>query len=74
VITYALAGIRLFFGWITGELAPGHGVSRLSVFEYVPELPGGTFTPLPLLIMVYASLVLIMAGLAALRRRDLPVG
>ncbi|MFC7618857.1 ABC transporter permease [Microlunatus sp. GCM10028923] len=73
-ITYALAAVSLFFGWITGELAPGHWVARLSVFEYVPELPGGTFTPLPLLIMVGASLVLIMTGLAALRRRDLPVG
>ncbi len=74
VITFGLAAISMFFGWITGEIAPGHWIARLSVFEYVPELPGGTFTPVPLVIMTLAAAVLIMLGLLALRRRDLPVG
>ncbi len=73
VITFGIAAVSLLFGWISGELAPKHWIEHLSVFSYVPELPGGPFTLLPLLIMCLAALILIMAGLLTLRRRDLPV-
>ncbi|WP_152364629.1 ABC transporter permease [Microlunatus speluncae] len=74
VLTFALAAVSMFFGWITGELAPGHWIEGLSLFHYVPQLPGGPVHPLPLLIMILATLILIMVGLRALRHRDLPVG
>jgi ABC-2 type transport system permease protein len=43
----------------------------ISPFSHVPKLPGGTFTATPLLWLTAIAVVLIAAGLAALRRRDL---
>jgi ABC-2 type transport system permease protein len=43
----------------------------ISPFSHVPKLPGGTFTATPLLWLTAVAVVLIAAGLAALRRRDL---
>ena len=48
-----------------------HWVTDLSPFSHVPKLPGGTFTATPLLWLALVAAVLIAAGLAGLRRRDL---
>ncbi|PSK95373.1 ABC-2 type transport system permease protein [Murinocardiopsis flavida] len=72
--TYAVALVSLFFGWISGELAPDLWIRNLSVFEHLPKLPGGAFTPVPLAVLTVAAAALVAAGFLGLRRRDLAPG
>jgi ABC-2 type transport system permease protein len=46
-------------------------VADISPFTHVPKLPGGTFTATPLLWLLLVAVVLTVAGLAGLRRRDI---
>src|ERR1039457_1325630 len=46
-------------------------VMDISPFTHVPKLPGGSFTVSPLLWLAGIAVVLAVAGLAGLRRRDL---
>jgi ABC-2 type transport system permease protein len=59
---------------LLGELGPVLKLSRwvmdLSPFAHVPRAPGGTVTATPLIGLVAAAVVLVTAGLAGLRRRD----
>ncbi|WP_433828206.1 ABC transporter permease [Actinoplanes sp. CA-015351] len=47
-------------------------VLDLSPFTHVPHLPGGTFTPLPLVLLTAVAAALGGLGLLSLRRRDIP--
>jgi len=46
-------------------------VMDISPFTHVPKLPGGSFTPVPLLWLTGVAVALTVAGLIGLRRRDL---
>ena len=46
----------------------------MSPFTHVPHLPGGHAVATPFVVLVAVAVVLIAGGLAALRRRDIPVG
>jgi polyether ionophore transport system permease protein len=46
----------------------------VSPFTHVPHLPGGHAVATPFVVLVAVAVVLIAGGLAALRRRDIPVG
>jgi len=84
-IVLALFGLAPRFvavGWaalaafvILGELGPLMGIDRrvmdLSPFAHVPRLPGGSLRATPLLALTAVALLLGVAGLAGLRRRDL---
>lgn len=48
-------------------------ITNASPFAHVPKLPGGTLSATPLLTLSAVALVLGAAGLAGLRRRDVPV-
>lgn len=43
----------------------------VSPFRHIPQLPGGTFAAAPLIWLVLTSLVLVLAGLTGVRRRDI---
>jgi ABC-2 type transport system permease protein len=57
------------------ELGPTFRLSRwvqdISPFSHLPRLPGGTVTAGPLIWLSLAAVVLAIAGLAGLRRRDI---
>jgi len=72
--TAAAWGALVLFVGLT-ELGSFGALSRwlpdISPFTHVPKLPGGTFTATPLVWLVAIAVVLTVAGLAAVRRRDL---
>jgi len=49
-------------------------VLDVSPFTHLARLPGGTFTVTPVIWLVLIAVVAGMAGVTALRRRDMPVG
>jgi ABC-2 type transport system permease protein len=49
-------------------------VLDLSPFAHVPKVPGGTFSATPLIWLTLVAVAVTAMGLAALRRRDIPVG
>ncbi|SDU76648.1 ABC transporter permease [Jiangella alkaliphila] len=46
---------------------------NLSPFGHVPELPAGDFEPVPVLILLTIAAAFSWAGLAGMRRRDIPI-
>lgn len=58
-------------GWLGGILKPPAWVVELSVFDRAPRYPLEPLTWAPLLALLAAALVLIAAGWAGFRRRDI---
>ena len=82
VAAFGLAPRFTVAGWVAlagfvvlGELGPLFGLSQwvldLSPFAHVPKLPGGAFSPTPLIALTAIAALLGAAGLVGLRRRDI---
>ncbi|MFI1394202.1 ABC transporter permease [Streptomyces sp. NPDC020681] len=71
VAAWAVAGISLGLGWIGPALDLPQSVMNLSPFEHLPSLPGTQMQWGPVLLLTAVAGVLVAAGLAGLRRRDL---
>ncbi|PZG11092.1 ABC transporter permease, partial [Nonomuraea aridisoli] len=69
---YAVLLAGLVLGWAGAELRLAPWVTGLSVFSHLPRLPGGEFALTPLALMTAGAAALVAAGLAGLRRRDVP--
>ncbi|MEV6208857.1 ABC transporter permease [Kitasatospora sp. NPDC051914] len=61
----------LLLGWLGPVLRLPQWVLDLSPFTHTPHLPGGAFTPTPLLWLTALAAALAAAGLAGLHRRDI---
>jgi ABC-2 type transport system permease protein len=82
VAAFRLAPRFFVAGWVAlagfvvlGELGPLVGLSQwvldISPFAHVPKLPGGAFSPAPLVALTAIAALLGAAGLVGLRRRDI---
>jgi ABC-2 type transport system permease protein len=73
----ALAWAALILSVLLVELGALFGLNQwivdLTPFAHVPKLPGSAFTVTPILWLTVIAVALSAAGLAGLRRRDMPV-
>jgi len=73
----SLTWAALIFSVLLVELGALFGLSQwivdLTPFAHVPKLPGSAFTLTPVLWLTVTAVALGAAGLAGLRRRDIPV-
>ncbi|MEV5433872.1 ABC transporter permease [Streptomyces sp. NPDC052701] len=70
---WAVAGAFLLIGWVGPALDVPRAVLDVSPFGHLPKLPGGGMEWGPVLFLAGLAAVLVGAGLAGLRRRDLMV-
>ncbi|NKZ07984.1 ABC transporter permease [Actinomadura latina] len=68
---WAVLTICLLLGQVGPLLNAPQAVLDISPFTHTPKLPGADFTPLPLVALTAAAIVLAAAGLTAFRRRDI---
>lgn len=71
VAAWAVAGLSLAVGWIGPALNLPQSVLNLSPFGHLPKLPGAEMAWPPVLVLLAGAVVLVAAGLAGLRRRDI---
>ncbi|MGW5684038.1 ABC transporter permease [Nonomuraea sp. NPDC003754] len=71
---FAVLLASLLLGWLGGELQLSRWVLDLSVFNHIPQLPGGEFAVPPLAVLTVMAAALVLLGLLGLRRRDIPAG
>ncbi|MEU1001288.1 ABC transporter permease [Streptomyces tibetensis] len=68
---WGVAGAVLLIGWVGPALDVPQVVLDVSPFGHVPKLPGGSMEWGPVSVLTGAAVVLVAAGLAGLRRRDM---
>ncbi|MCR6483415.1 ABC transporter permease [Amycolatopsis sp. OK19-0408] len=71
---WGLLGAFLLVSLVGSALRWNDVVLGVSPFQHLARLPGGTFTVAPVLWLGAIALAMGIGGLAALRRRDIPVG
>ncbi|MBY8868444.1 ABC transporter permease [Streptomyces sennicomposti] len=71
VAAWGVAGAALLIGWIGPALNAPRPVLDLSPFGHLPKLPGADVDWTTLGVLLGLAAVLVGAGLAALRRRDM---
>ncbi|MEV0457405.1 ABC transporter permease [Catellatospora methionotrophica] len=73
-VGWAALAACVLLGQVGAALNLGQSVLDLSPFSHIPHLPGPAAVPLtPLIILTAIAAALTALGLAALRRRDIPV-
>ncbi|MFI1829589.1 ABC transporter permease [Streptomyces sp. NPDC020412] len=68
---WALAGLCLAIGWIGPALDLPDAVLDLSPYAHLPKMPGSAMSWPPVLVLTALAAVMVGAGLAGLRRRDI---
>ncbi|OKI46744.1 ABC transporter permease [Streptomyces sp. TSRI0281] len=69
--SWGIAGLSLAIGWIGPAVDLPQTAMNLSPFSHLPKLPGGEMAWTPVLLLTAVAAVVVAAGLAALRRRDI---
>ncbi|GAA2943976.1 MULTISPECIES: ABC transporter permease [Streptomyces] len=70
-VAWGVAGAVLLIGWVGPALDVPQVVLDLSPFGHLPKLPGGEMEWGPVLVLLGLAVVLVAAGLAGLRRRNM---
>ncbi|MEW2808727.1 ABC transporter permease [Streptomyces massasporeus] len=68
---WGVAGAVLLIGWVGPALDAPRAVLDVSPFGHLPKLPGGSMQWGPVAVLTGVTVVLVAAGLAGLRRRDM---
>ncbi|MYW02154.1 ABC transporter permease, partial [Streptomyces sp. SID3343] len=68
---WGLVAIVIGIGWVGPALDLPQGVLDVSPFGHLPKLPGTDFVAAPYIWLLALSVLLPVAGLTALRRRDM---
>ncbi|MFC7385784.1 ABC transporter permease [Sphaerisporangium rhizosphaerae] len=71
-VSWGALAICLLIGLVGPALRVDERLLEVSPFTHLPRLPGGPMNVTPLLWLAVVAAVLAGAGLAALRRRDIP--
>jgi ABC-2 type transport system permease protein len=73
-VAWAVLGVFAFIGFLGPVLQLPDWAFQLSPVEHVPRLPVADFDIVPLVALTAVAAVLVAAGVAAFRRRDLSPG
>jgi ABC-2 type transport system permease protein len=71
VAAWGVAGLSVAISWVGPALDLPQAVLDLSPFGHLPKLPGADMAWQPVLVLLAGTVLLVAAGLAGLRRRDL---
>lgn len=72
-VGWVALGICLLLGQVGSVLQLSQSLLDISPFTHIPRVPGDTVPLTPLLILALIAAALVAVGLAAFRRRDIPV-
>ncbi len=72
-VGWAALSLCVVLGQIGAALQLSQSLLDVSPFTHIPRVPGASITITPLLILTAIAVALTAVGLAALRRRDIPV-
>ena len=72
-VSWGALAVCLLVGLVGSALQLDQWLVDISPFTHIPHLPGGTPTATPLVALSAVAALLTVAGLAGLRRRDIPV-
>jgi ABC-2 type transport system permease protein len=73
-VAWAVAGAALLLGWVGPALDVPQAVLDISPFGHLPKLPGGEMAWTPVAVLTGLAVLMVAAGLAGLRRRDVTSG
>jgi putative exporter of polyketide antibiotics len=73
-IAWGALALCLLFGQFGAIFNFDQWLLDISPFTHVPRLPGGDVTAVPLVLLSVIAAAMAAAGLAGLRRRDMPIG
>lgn len=71
-VTWAVFGLCFLFGQLGAIFKFPQGLLDVSPYTHVPRLPGGSVQALPLVVLTVVAIAVAAAGLAGVRRRDVP--
>ena len=71
-VSWGVLVLCLLIGLVGTAVQLNHWLLDLSPFTHIPHLPGGDVAALPVISLLVLAAVLAIAGLAGLRRRDIP--
>ncbi|MFF5010806.1 ABC transporter permease [Streptomyces phaeochromogenes] len=72
-VAWVVLSLCVLFGQFGAALKLNQSLLDLSPFTHIPKLPGGDMSATDLIWLFVLTVALVAAGLAGLRRRDLPV-
>ncbi|MFG1906184.1 ABC transporter permease [Kribbella sp. NPDC048928] len=72
MVSWAGPAVCILIGLVSAGVATAGWIRDISPFTHLPTLPGGTAKAGPLVVLLAIALVVGLAGLLGLRRRDLP--
>jgi ABC-2 type transport system permease protein len=71
-LAWGALAVSLGLGLVGGALGLNHWLVDVSPFTHTPKAPASTVPAEPVVVLLAVAAVLLVAGLAGLRRRDVP--